>query len=141
MEIVADTNVIISALLRDGLTRKLLLLAPFDFYTVAYSKIEIETHRNELLNRSKLDEEAFQYLIDLIFSKICVVESNVIEAYRKKAIDVMRGIDISDSPFIALAMHLNCSIWSNDKHFKEQNVVKAYTTKEIMALLGEAAEE
>lgn len=35
MEIVVDTNVIISALLREGLTRKTLFLAPFKFYTLS----------------------------------------------------------------------------------------------------------
>lgn len=135
MEIVVDTNVIISALLRDGLTRKLLLLHPFEFYTVSYAKIEIEKHRNELFSKSKLDEDAFQYLMDSIFGKIQVVEPELIKPYKEKAIEIMKMIDVSDAPFIALALHLNCPIWSNDKHFKEQNVVRTYTTKEIMALL------
>ena len=44
-------------------------------------------------------------------------------------------IDIDDAPFLALAMSLNCPIWSNDGHFKKQHVVKAYTTRELMNLL------
>jgi len=38
VEVVVDTNVIISALLKDGSARKLLLLAPFRFYTVPYAR-------------------------------------------------------------------------------------------------------
>ena len=41
MEIVVDTNVIISALLKDGLTRKIIFLAPFDMYTVPFTGLEI----------------------------------------------------------------------------------------------------
>jgi hypothetical protein len=33
------------------------------------------------------------------------------------------NIIFSDSPFLALAMALNCSIWSNDGHFKQQDRV------------------
>jgi predicted nucleic acid-binding protein len=36
MEIVVDTNIMISALLRDGLTRKILLLSPFDIYNSCF---------------------------------------------------------------------------------------------------------
>jgi len=47
----------------------------------------------------------------------------------------MSEIDIDDSPFLALAMYLDCPIWSNDGHFKRQDVVKAFTTRELMNLL------
>jgi predicted nucleic acid-binding protein len=38
MEIVVDTNIMISALLKDNLTRRILLLSPFDMYTLAYAQ-------------------------------------------------------------------------------------------------------
>ncbi len=47
----------------------------------------------------------------------------------------MREIDIDDSLFLALAMSLNCPIWSNDKHFKRQSFVKAFTTQELISSL------
>ena len=56
------------------------------------------------------------------------------ENYNEKmaiAEDILREIDITDSPFLALALTLDCSIWSNDGHFKQQNQVRAYTTKEL----------
>ncbi|RLI81036.1 hypothetical protein DRP07_08175, partial [Archaeoglobales archaeon] len=52
MEIVVDTNIIISALLREGLTRRIIFLAPFEMYTVPFAKSEIKKHRNELLDKS-----------------------------------------------------------------------------------------
>jgi predicted nucleic acid-binding protein len=45
--------------------------------------------------------------------------------------DILKEIDITDSPFLALAMALNCSIWSNDGHFKQQNQAGVYSTKEL----------
>lgn len=114
-----------------------MLLTPAEFYTISDAKNEIEKHKNELLIKSKVDEEVFNYLVDSIFKKIYVVEVKTIEPYRDRSIEIMREIDIDDSPFIALALHLNCPVWSNDKHFKEQNVVKVYTTKEMIELLYE----
>ena len=135
MEIVVDTNIIISALLKEGLTRKIILLAPFEMYTVPFARLEIEEHKAELLNKSGLDDESFQYLIDLIFARIRVVDPSIIEPFKKKAIEIMKSLDVNDSPFLALAMALNCPIWSNDGDLKKQNIVKVYTTQEILELL------
>jgi len=135
MEVVVDTNVIISALLRDGLTRRILLLDPFEMYTVPFAKQEIEKHKGELLRKSGLDEDSFGYLLDLIFAKINVVDREVLEPFKKRAIEILKDIDPADAPFLALAMALNCPIWSNDKDLKRQKVVKVYTTQEILNLL------
>lgn len=132
MDLVVDTNVIISALLREGITRKLLFFAPFEFYTVPFAKSEILNHMTELIRKSKLDEEAFQYLTETLFAEIQMVEPDIIKPYREKAIEIMKSIDVYDAPFIALALHLNCPIWSNDRHLKQQNHIKVYSTGEIM---------
>lgn len=124
MEIVVDTNVIISALLKEGLTRKIIFLAPFDMYTVPFARLEIEKHKAELVDKSGLDDESFQYLLDLIFARIHIVEPGILEPFREKAIGVMDSVDFNDSPFLALAMALNCPVWSNDEDLKKQNMVR-----------------
>ena len=60
MEIVIDTNIIIAALLKEGLTRKIIFLSPLDMCTVPHAKSEIEEQKEELLNKSKLDIESFK---------------------------------------------------------------------------------
>ncbi len=50
---------------------------------------------------------------------------------KRLAENILREIDITDSPFLALALTLDCSIWSNDGHFKHQDQVGVYTTKEL----------
>ena len=132
MELIVDTNIIISALIREGITRKLLFFAPFEFYSVPYAKSEISNHMSELIRKSNLDDEAFQYLMDTLFSEIQLIEPDIIKPYKEKAIELMSSIDVYDAPFIALALHLNCPIWSNDKHLKQQNHIKVYSTREIM---------
>jgi len=135
MEIVLDTNILISSLLRNGLTRDLISLSPLKMYTVEYAKFEVEKHKGELLSKSKLDEDSFDYLTEFVFGKVSLVPMAELSPFKDEAIEIMREIDINDSPFIALAMLLNCPIWSNDAHFKRQNVIKSYTTKEIMDIL------
>lgn len=135
MEVVLDTNIIISSLLKNGLTRDMILLAPFVMHTTEFAKLEIEGHKEELMLKSKLDEKSFDYLKEFIFQKIHFVSTGDIEPFRDKAMEVMSEIDIDDSLFLALALALNCPIWSNDTHFKKQNIIKAFTTIELMASL------
>ena len=135
MEIVLDTNVLIASLLKNGLTRKIIFLSPFKMYSIDYAKIEIETHKSEILRKSKLDEQSLNYLSDIIFSRIDFISFGHKETFKDKAKEIMQDIDIDDSFFVALAMSLNCPIWSNETHMKKQSVVKVYTTNEIMDYL------
>jgi predicted nucleic acid-binding protein len=43
--------------------------------------------------------------------------------------------DPKDVPYIALALYLHASIWSNDDALKKQSLVKVYTTKELYEML------
>jgi predicted nucleic acid-binding protein len=104
-------------------------------HTIELSKIEIEKHKEELLSKSKLDEKSFDYLRDFIFRKIDFATVDDIAPFRDKAIEIMRETDVDDSLFLALAMSLNCPIWSNDEHFKRQSSVKAFTTRELISSL------
>ncbi len=82
MEIVIDTNIMISALLRHGLTRKILLLSPFEMHTLACAQEEICKHKAELVHKSKLTDEHFEYLIQILFSKVNLVPAENIEPFR-----------------------------------------------------------
>jgi predicted nucleic acid-binding protein len=98
MEIVLDTNILISSLLKDGLTRKIIFLSPFEMFTVEYSRSEIEVHREELLRKSKLDERSFDYLIEIIFSRINLVPMKELEPQKRIAEEIMHDIDLNDTP-------------------------------------------
>jgi len=43
--------------------------------------------------------------------------------------------DSDDIDFLALALSNNSAIWSNDPHFKQQSLVKAFTTVELLKKL------
>src|SRR3989344_4602232 len=44
--------------------------------------------------------------------------------------------DPDDMAYFALALKLNCAIWSNDKQLKEQNKIKVYHTHELSKISG-----
>ena len=87
-----------------------------------------------ILDKSGMSEEEFNKLL-LDFSKyVKVVTTEQTIDYRQQAKEVMDSIDSDDSIFIATALALNCPIWSDDRHFQQQNKIKIFTTKEIIEL-------
>lgn len=44
--------------------------------------------------------------------------------------------DPDDVDFFALALKLNCSLWSEDKRWKQQSHVETLNTKELLERLG-----
>ena len=48
----------------------------------------------------------------------------------------MKDIDINDAPFLAIGIAVGADgIWTEDKHFHKQEVLKIYSTKELIDVL------
>ncbi len=133
MKLVIDTNIIISAILRDSLTRKILLSPYFDLYTPDHAMSELKKHSDFLAKKTDLDKETIEQIIALIMDSIIIIPSSTFEKYLPIAMDEMKDIDENDSPFIALSLSfLNDGIWSNDRHLQKQKLVRAWTTSEML---------
>lgn len=78
-----------------------------------------------------MNEGDFDALLLLLQKHIRLVPKAKYNEKMALAEDILKDIDITDSPFLALALALNCSIWSNDGHFKQQDKVEVHTTKEL----------
>ena len=46
------------------------------------------------------------------------------------------GEHVKDIPYFALALYLNCGIWSNEKRFKRQSRIKAFSTSDLVSFLS-----
>lgn len=140
MNLVVDTNRIIAALARDSASRKIILSEEFSLLTVGVSKEEIKEHKQELLDKAKLTEEHLDTILALLFSRILIVDNIVIERKMNEAKKIMGEIDPDDTPFAALALAVeNEGIWSDDKHFEQQNRIRVWKTKELLALISKGS--
>jgi len=131
MKLVLDSNYIFSALIRKSTTRNIILSDVFDLHAPEYIFTEITKHKELLLRKSKMTDGDFNALLLLLQKHVHFVSKVNYNEKMAVAEDILREIDITDSPFLALAMALNCSIWSNDGHFKQQDKIGVYTTKEL----------
>ncbi len=132
MRLIIDTNRIISALLKEGWTREIITSINFEFYTIDYAIEELSKHKNYILKKAKMNEGEFELLFNLVMENINIVPDKKVKSHMKKAVDIMKDIDLNDSPILACALSIpNEDIWTEDKHFDKQSNVRIWTTKDL----------
>jgi len=88
-----------------------------------------------ILEKSKLSITDYTALFLLFQKHTKIVKHELYERKMPLAEQTMKEIDVTDSPFLALALALDSPIWTNDAHLKQQNLVDVYTTKELLEFL------
>ena len=133
MKIILDVNVILSALIRDSTTRKIILNSQFDFYFPEPSLHKIRKYKDYILEKSGLSEEEYDKIMATLFKYIKLVPTEEIEKNWDEAKKIMEHIDPEDVVFIATALSIEDSaIWSDDRHFEKQDKVKVLKTGDII---------
>ncbi len=133
MRIVIDTNVLMAGLLKDSIVRKILVSEKINFFIPDYALKEVYKYKKELCIKSGYTQKEFDYLVNLLLENIKIVPLKILKKYMIKAEEIMRGIDIKDSPFIATSFSINADgIWSFDKDFLEQKEIRVFHIKELL---------
>lgn len=136
MILVVDTSGIISALIRDSSSRRVLLSPRFLFYTPDFTLDEINRYIPLITRKSSLPGGDVLLLINDLLQRIQVIGFDKYVHKYLEAEEIIGEIDPDDAPFIALALSIpNDGIWSNDKHFLKQDRVKIWTTGDLIKLI------
>lgn len=130
MKLVIDTNIIISALIKKGISRRIIFSPLINFITPDYTLQEISKYEKLICKKAKLNHDEFKLLLNLIFEHITIIpkeEYKDLLGHAKTLIE-----DIDDVPFIALCLASEADgIWSDDAHFKTRKEIIIFRTKEL----------
>jgi predicted nucleic acid-binding protein len=129
MDLVVDANVLFAALIKDSFSYNLLFSGEFNLFTPEYIFTEFEKHKEEILKKTERTDEEFFRLIEILKRRIIIVPLEELVSYVKDAEKITPDPD--DMAYFALALKLNCGIWTNDKKLKEQSKVKIFNTYEL----------
>jgi len=136
MKIIIDSNVFFSALIKDSITRKIILEYDDFFLFPEFIFEEMEKHIDLLIKKSKMKRKNFDLLIELLLTKVKIVPMSKLEKYKKRAYSIVKDIDRDDVIFIACSLAYEKSVvWSDDKKLKEQGEIKVINTKEMYNFL------
>jgi predicted nucleic acid-binding protein len=127
--VVVDTNILFSALVsrRSRLREILLMESGLNFCCPRFIFSELFKHKERIVAATDLSEEELLDALNSLFAHIQFVDESAIplgvwiEARR-----LCSGIDEKDTPFIALVIHLNARLWTEDDELKKGLRVKEF---------------
>ena len=93
-----------------------------------------DKYHQEILRKTSRKEEDFLKLLETLRKRITLVPLEELTPHVSRA--ELISPDPGDMVYFALALKLNCVIWSNDKQLKKQKEVKVYSTEEILKILA-----
>lgn len=133
--IVIDTNILISALIKDSITRKIIIESSFQFAYPEVSLNELLRYKEYILKKSGYNKEGFEIILNKLLSYINLIPLEVINTRINDAKKIMVLIDINDTIFLATALALdNAPIWSEDTDFDRQKKIKTIKTKDLIKI-------
>lgn len=135
MEVIIDANIFVAALLKKGVTRKLLLNDELVLYTPEYVIEELFDHLQEFETKSHLSRISLEELVKVLIieSKMNIIPKDELRPFIKKADEIT--LDPDDVMYFAAALKQNVGIWSNDKALQQQKTVKVYSTNDLIKFL------
>jgi predicted nucleic acid-binding protein len=118
MNLVVDTNIVISALITpDGTISRLLLRDLKDSQLVSPHFLfdEIISKYEKILKLTKLTDEGLKELFYVLIKRIDFIDNDLISHENQlKAYEIVKSIDKKDLLFVALSIQTGFTLWSGD---------------------------
>lgn len=133
MKLVIDNNIFFSLMNPKSTNSYIFSSLKVEFLAPKFIKSEFDKYRLICLLKSKLSEHEFEIRQAEIEEDVELIKLSEYKDFIKKSLNTLPDKD--DVDFLALALRLNCSIWSNDSHFEKQSLVKVFKTKDLVKLL------
>ena len=132
--LVIDSNPLISSLISRGTRQDILFCDEIEPVSPDWLLFEIGKHWKEICDKSKFSKEDLELSFSLIRGRVKTLS---LDKYSDKLPEVK---DISphlkDNEFFALALKLDCAIWSDEEAFKRQNKVEVFSSKDLAKKFG-----
>ena len=136
MFLVVDASILFSFFNPDSIRRFIIESTPilgFKLISPDFAFDELADDKKEIQKYSEINELEFIILFSLLEKKI---ESFPKDLYKKFLLEANtispHGKQTKDDSYFALALSLNCAIWSDEKAFKQQSKIKVFDTSELL---------
>jgi len=120
--VVVDANIAFKALIsqRGDLRDRLDPSATAKFYTPGYLFVELFKHKTRLADATRLAENELLDALQALVSRLEFVnEANIALGCWMEAYRLCKNVDEKDTPYVALTLHLNGRLWTDDTQLKE----------------------
>ncbi len=121
MNVVVDTNILFSAMLREKNRFAEILFLDTDnhFFTPRYAVVELFKHKEKILRFSKSPEEVLLEMLHRLLKQVQFVDEELIStASYLKAWNLCKDVDEKDLVFVAMSLELDAHFWTIDKQLE-----------------------
>ena len=129
MILVIDANPFIAGFLRNSTARKIILSDRITSFSPNWLIDEFERNESELMEKFPSSDDFFETK-KLLFKLVKIVAKHEYSEHMEEASKLTNHT--KDVPYFALALSLNCPIWSDEKSFKQQSKVKVCSTSDLV---------
>ncbi|HEX8460297.1 MAG TPA: PIN domain-containing protein [Segetibacter sp.] len=118
--VVIDSNIVFSALLaKNASIRDKLYSNNFKFYSPKFLFVEIFKHKERILKISNASEDDILELLSIVLHPINFInEAFISTAIYINEFSFCQDVDEKDTSFIAMAIALDCEVWTRDEVLK-----------------------
>lgn len=118
--IVLDTNIIFSTLRsKNSSIRNWLADKRYTFYAPKFLFVELFKHKERILKNSPSTEDEVLEFLSLILHHINFINEDFIStSIYMNAYSLCKDVDEKDTPFVAMAIAMECKIWTRDEELK-----------------------
>lgn len=132
-KIAVDANVILSALIGGKAIRVFIEAKELKLVTTDRVVGEVREYIPVLAKRRSLSRNVMEAVFSLL--ELEVVEKEAYLQHVPTALELIGRRDPDDADLVALALALNCPVWTNDNDLVELKEIKTLTTAEILCLV------
>ena len=117
MNVVIDTNILFSALLKTpNKFAETIFLSEDTFYAPKQVIAELFKHQKKIVRTSRLNEDAVFDLLFLLTKRVIIKdEKEISNSALQKAHTLCKNVDLMDMMIVALALDLKAQLWTGDK--------------------------
>ncbi|MEK6932652.1 MAG: PIN domain-containing protein [Nanoarchaeota archaeon] len=133
MKVVLDSNILFRILISGDELINLLFDKDLELFAPERLREEFVNNKLEILSKSKLSEDEFNELASIIFEIIRFVPLDKYKEFLVKAKELLKE-HVKDIEFVALALKLNCLVWTYESLFFDVNL--GISTKELSTKLN-----
>jgi predicted nucleic acid-binding protein len=139
MRLVVDANELFAGIIARGKelqswTLDILFSDEVEFFAPFRLLAELEKNRDEIRDKSGFSSMDFEAFVSILKLRVGFIP---IEQFLDEIPEAKKlAPHLKDVEYFALALKLDCPIWSNEKAFKKQSKVKVFSTSDLISFLS-----
>lgn len=131
MKLVVDSNVLFTFFWEKSTSRELFLRQDLELFSPELAIHEIDKYAQDIMRKAKLSKSEFERTKGELKVLIGIIPLEEYSSFLERARHICPYPN--DVDFVALALKLNCPVWSNDKELHGK-VFRVWGTREVINL-------